>query len=78
MTDGFNGTKNDLVITNTWFQEHPRRLWTWKSPDDNTKTKLITLSYVKDSEKQSINLKHTLEQTVSATMSQSSVNFSLN
>jgi len=20
---------NDVMITNTWFQNHPRRLWTW-------------------------------------------------
>ncbi|CAF1540573.1 unnamed protein product [Adineta ricciae] len=25
---------HNLVITNTWFKNHPRRLWTWKSPGD--------------------------------------------
>ena len=23
-----------MVITNTWFKEHPRRVYTWKSPGD--------------------------------------------
>ena len=26
--------ENNQVILNTWFQNHPRRLWTWKSPGD--------------------------------------------
>ncbi len=25
---------NDMVIMNTWFKEHPRRIYTWKSPGD--------------------------------------------
>ena len=25
--------QNDLVVLNTWLKQHPRRLWTWKSPD---------------------------------------------
>ena len=28
------------VITNTWFQHHPRRRWTWKSPDQNTRNQI--------------------------------------
>jgi hypothetical protein len=24
---------HNLVITNTWFKNHPRRLWTWRSPE---------------------------------------------
>ena len=24
--------ENDLVITNTWYKQHPRRLYTWVSP----------------------------------------------
>ncbi|GFO22708.1 craniofacial development protein 2-like [Plakobranchus ocellatus] len=23
---------NDFTITNTWYQNHPRQQWTWKSP----------------------------------------------
>ena len=29
-----------MIIGNTWFKQHPRRLWTWKSPDDNTKNQI--------------------------------------
>ena len=38
--------ENDLVITNTWFQEHLRRLWTWQTPDDNIKNQIdcVTIS----------------------------------
>ncbi|XP_062914140.1 craniofacial development protein 2-like [Mobula hypostoma] len=28
---------NNQVIMNTYFKNHPRRLWTWKSPGDNTR-----------------------------------------
>lgn len=30
-------TANDQVITNTWLQGHPRRLWTCRSPREETK-----------------------------------------
>ena len=33
--------ENALVITNTLFQQHKRRLYTWTSPDANTKIRLI-------------------------------------
>ncbi|CAG9837263.1 unnamed protein product [Diabrotica balteata] len=26
---------NQLVIMNTWFKLHPRKLYTWKSPQDS-------------------------------------------
>ncbi|GFN84567.1 LOW QUALITY PROTEIN: chemosensory receptor a [Plakobranchus ocellatus] len=29
----------DFTITNTWYQNHPRRQWTWKSPGDRIETK---------------------------------------
>ena len=32
--------QNDQIITNTWFEHNPRRLWTWRSPDDNTKNQI--------------------------------------
>ena len=28
------------IIGNTWFEQHPRRLWTWKSPGDNTRNQI--------------------------------------
>ena len=31
---------NDFMISNTWFQNHPRRQWTWKSPGDNVRNKI--------------------------------------
>ncbi|KAG1679705.1 Craniofacial development protein 2 [Nymphon striatum] len=31
---------NDFTITNTWFQNHPRRQWTWMSPGDRTRNKI--------------------------------------
>ena len=31
---------NNFTITNTWFQNHPRRQWTWKSPGDRTRNKI--------------------------------------
>ena len=33
-------TANCQVITNTCFKEHPRRLWTWKSPGGDTKNQI--------------------------------------
>ena len=29
-----------MIIGNTWFEQHPRRLWTWKSPGDNTRDQI--------------------------------------
>ena len=31
---------NQLAIQNTMFQKHPRRLYTWTSPDGNTKNQI--------------------------------------
>ena len=35
--------ENALVITNTLFQQHKRRLYTWISPDGRHKTRLCSL-----------------------------------
>ena len=32
--------ENELVIMNTTFQQHPRRLYTWTSPDGRTKNQI--------------------------------------
>ncbi|GFO18500.1 gypsy retrotransposon integrase 1 [Plakobranchus ocellatus] len=29
---------NDFTITNTWYQNHPRRQWNWKNPGDRSHT----------------------------------------
>ena len=31
---------NNLVVSNTFFQHHPRRLWTWKSPGDGVRNQI--------------------------------------
>lgn len=33
-------TNNNLVIANTLFAHHPRRLYTWTSPDNNTRNQI--------------------------------------
>ena len=32
--------EHDYVVTNTWFQNHPRRCWTWMSPGDRTRNQI--------------------------------------
>ena len=29
-----------MVIVNTWFKEHPRRIYTWKSPGDRARNQI--------------------------------------
>ncbi|CAF1302854.1 unnamed protein product [Adineta ricciae] len=31
---------HNFVITNTWFKNHPRRLWTWKGPGDRVRNQI--------------------------------------
>ncbi|CAF3582803.1 unnamed protein product [Rotaria socialis] len=31
---------HNLVITNTWYKNPPRRLWTWRSPGDRTRNQI--------------------------------------
>jgi len=42
--------ENALVITNTLFQQHKRRLYTWTSPMVNTEIRLIIFFAAKDGE----------------------------
>ena len=42
--------ENALVITNTLFQQHKRRLYTWTSPDGQTEIRLIIFFAAKDGE----------------------------
>ncbi len=31
---------NDLIVGNTFLKQHPRRLWTWRSPGDNVRNQI--------------------------------------
>ena len=42
--------ENTLVIANTLFQEHQRRLYTWTSPDGHIEIRLIIFFAAKDGE----------------------------
>ena len=42
--------ENALVIANTLFQEHKRRLYTWTSPDGQYQTRLVMFFAAKDEE----------------------------
>ena len=42
--------ENTLVIANTFFQQHKKRLYTWTSPDGNTEIRLIIFFAAKDGE----------------------------
>ena len=42
--------ENALVITNTLFQQHKRRLYTWTSPDGQHQIRLIIFFAAKDGE----------------------------
>ena len=42
--------ENALVIENTLFQQHNRRLYTWTSPDGQYKIRLIIFFAAKDGE----------------------------
>ena len=44
------GQKNTLVIENTLFQQHKRRLYTWTSPDGQNKNQIDYILAVKDEE----------------------------
>ena len=42
--------ENALVIANTLFQQHKRRLYTWTSPEVNSEIRLIIFFAAKDGE----------------------------
>ena len=47
--------ENALVIANTLFQQHKRRLYTWTSPDGHTKIRVIIFYAAKDGELYTVN-----------------------
>lgn len=37
--------ENEMIITNTIFKQHPRRLYTWISPDGKTRNQIVYILY---------------------------------
>ena len=70
--------ENSLVITNTLFQQHRRRLYTWTSPDVNTEIRLIIFFAGKDGEALYSQQKQDRELTVAQIMSSLLPNSDLN
>ena len=60
--------ENTLVIANTLFQQHKRRLYTWTLQMVNTKIRLITLLTAKDGEALYSQQKQDQELTVAQIM----------
>ena len=60
--------ENALVIANTLFQQHKRRLYTWTSPKANTKIRLIIFFAAKDGEAPHSQQKQDQELTVAENM----------
>ena len=60
--------KNTMVIANTLFQQHKRRLYTWTSPDANTKISLIIFFAANDGEALYSQQKQDRELTVAQIM----------
>ena len=69
---------NALVITNTLFQQHRRRLYTWTSPDVNTEIRLIIFFAAKDGEALYSQQKQDQELTVAQIMNSLLPNSDLN
>ena len=61
--------KNALVIANTLFQQHKRKLYTWTSPMVNTKIRLIMFFAAEDGEALYSQQKQDLELTVAQIIS---------
>ena len=70
--------ENALVIANTPFQQHKRRLYTWTSPQVNTEIRLIIFFAAKDGEALYSQQKQDLELTVAQIMNSLLPNSDLN
>ena len=70
--------ENALVISNTLFQQHKRRLYTWTSQMVNTEIRLIILSAAKDGEALYSQQKQDWELTVAQIMNSLLPNSDLN
>ena len=60
--------ENALVIANTLFQQHKRRLYPWTSPDGQTEIRLIIFFAAKDGEALYSQQKQDQELTVAQIM----------
>ena len=60
--------ENPLVIADTIFQQHKRRLYTWTSPDGQTEIRLIIFFAAKDGEALYSQQKQDQELTVAQIM----------
>ena len=69
---------NELVIANTLFQQHKRRLYTWHHQMVNTEIRLIIFSTAKDGEALYSQQKQDWELTVAQIMNSSLQNSDLN
>ena len=70
--------ENALVIPNTLFQQHKRRLYTWISPDGQHEIRLIIFFAAKDGEALYSQQKQDQELTVAQTMNSLLPNSDLN
>ena len=70
--------ENALVIANTIFQQHERRLYTWTSPDVNTEIRLIIFFAAKDGEALYSQQKQDQEMTLAQIMNSLLPNSDLN
>ena len=70
--------ENALVIANTLFQHHKRRLYTWTSPDGQYQIRLIIFFAAKDREALYSQQKHHQELTVAQTRNSLLQNSNLN
>ena len=70
--------ENALLIANTFFQQHKRRLYTWTSPDGHTKIRLILFFAAKDGEAVYSQQKQDQELTVAQIMNSLMPNSDLN
>ena len=70
--------ENALVIVNTLFQQHKRRLYTWTSPDGQYQIRLIILFAAKDGEALYKQQKQDWELTVAQIMNSLLPNSDLN
>ena len=70
--------ENALVMANTLFQQHKRRLYTWTSQMVNTEIKLIIFLAAKDGEALYSQQKQDPEQTVAQIMNSLLPNSDLN